>query len=104
MAGGDGAPMADPLMSLPATATMTPDQRAQAARDKAMAAAPDHPWCGICGRPVDLVTFTPAETRGQMVVSAQCHGGTVTRTVAQREAHQGAIHILGADLFKGDRR
>ena len=85
---------ADLLMTLPPNAA----QRRQAARDKAMAAAPDHPWCAQCDRSVDLVTFTPAERRGQMDVSVKCHGATVTRTVPQRDANHGAIGVFGAEV------
>jgi len=91
-------------MDLPATARMTQAERAKARRDQAMAAAPDHPWCARCDRPVDLVTFTPAERRGQMDVSVQCHGATVTRTVPQRDANHGAIGVFGAEVFGGPAR
>jgi hypothetical protein len=87
--------MADPLMTLPPTAA----QRRQAARDKAQAAAPNHPWCAECDKPVDLVMFTAALRPGRMDVSVQCHGAKVTRTVSQRDADYGAIAVFGAEMF-----
>lgn len=92
--------MADPLMTLPPNA----DQRRQAARDKAMAAAPDRPWCVQCGRPVDLIKFTATLRPGRMDVAAECHGATITRSVSQHDANQGAIAVFGAELFGEARR
>lgn len=90
---------ADQLMSLPLTARMTRDERAAFEIQRAKAAAPDLPWCDRCRRPVDRVTFTVADTPSLMIVAAECHGATATRTVRLREAGQGAIAVLGAELF-----
>ncbi len=91
-----------PLMELPPGATWTKAQRDadKAARARAArAAAPHQPWCLRCDRAVELVTFRVAEGSGRMEVAARCHGVEVAAVVSFQAAAQGAIGVLGAELF-----